>query len=310
MWRAASLNIEQLTTDAGTMHGARTAALGLILTILATPCAAQTLRGSKTTMVKQNRIAVDHDYTFLRNRGQVSKFVDMGLLVPVRGNANYELATLRHPYARPALKLFIERLAAQYKSACGERLVVTSLTRPLDEQPRNASDLSVHPTGMAVDLRVSKRASCRSWLERTLLSLERQGVLDAIREQRPPHYHVALFPSQYVAYVEQLTNGSVRVAASGSSTGSVAQADEASADVLETASLEADGADGSSTVEVTASDPAPSRPASTIDYRVTRGETLWSIARRHGTTVEAIRTANGLTGSRLDPGQILAIPIS
>jgi LysM repeat protein len=298
------------------MHGARTAVIGLALVILATPGAAQTLRGSKTTMVKQNRIAMDHDYTFLRDRSHLNKFVGMGLLVPVRGNGHYELGTLRHPYARPALKLFIERLAGQYHSACGERLVVTSLTRPLDEQPRNASDLSVHPTGMAVDLRVSRRAKCRTWLERTLLSLERQGVLDAIRERRPPHYHVALFPTQYVAYVEHLTGESLRVAGNASDATAVAQADEEQAAVVETASLEADeadgadGTDGTATAVVTASDPAPTRPASTMDYRVTRGESLWSIARRHGTTVEAIRAANGLRGSRLDPGQILAIPIS
>ena len=292
------------------MHGARTAALGLALVILTTPCAAQTLRGSKTTMVKQNRIAMDHDYTFLRDRQHLNKFVGMGLLVPIRGNADYELGPVRHPYARPALKLFIERLAGQYHSACGERLVVTSLTRPLDEQPRNASDLSVHPTGMAVDLRVSRRAKCRTWLERTLLSLERQGVLDAIRERRPPHYHVALFPTQYVAYVEQLTGGSVRVAAGSPEATAVAASDEEQVELVETATLEADGADGTATALVTASDPVPGPSASTMDYRVTRGESLWSIARRHGTTVDALREANGLSGSRLDPGQILVIPIS
>ena len=305
--RAASLNNEKHNRR-WNMHGARTAALGLDLVILATPCAGQTLRGSKTTMVKQNRVAMDHDYTFLRDRAHLNKFVDMGLLVPVRGNRDYELATLRHPYARPALKLFIERLAGQYHSACGERLVVTSLTRPLDEQPRNASDLSVHPTGMAVDLRISKRTRCRTWLERTLLSLERQGVLDAIRERRPPHYHIALFPTQYVAYVEQMTGASTRIAANRPDAAAVADAEQV--EVVETATLEADGADGSATALVTASDPAPSRPATTMEYRVTRGETMWSIARRHGITVEALRHANGLRGSRLDPGQILSIPIS
>lgn len=277
------------------MHGARTAALGLAVLLCGQPIAAQTLRGSKTTMVRQNRVARDHDFTFLRNDAHVRKFVALDLLVRVRGDANYELASVSYPYARPALKLFIERLAAQYRSACGEKLVVTSLTRPLDEQPRNASDLSVHPTGMAADLRVSNRSKCRSWLERTLLSLERSGVLDAIRERRPPHYHVALYPNPYMAYVERLTGGSVQLASAGSAD------DERPA----VAAAEAEEADP----DAAAGDAGAGEALTSMNYRVTRGETLWSIARRHGVTVADIRELNGLRGSRIDPGQILAIPV-
>jgi hypothetical protein len=151
------------------------------------PVEGQTLRGSPRAMQKQNRVALEHDYTFLQTSAQVRRFVELELLVHMPGNQDYVLASVSHAVARPAVKLFVERLAAQYRAACGERLVVTSLTRPVREQPRNASNLSVHPAGMAVDLRVPGKASCRSWLERTLMSLERQGVLDAIRENRPPH---------------------------------------------------------------------------------------------------------------------------
>src|SRR5690606_4402484 len=85
-----------------------------------------------------------------------------------------------------------------------EKLVVTSLTRPASSQPRNSHALSVHPTGMAVDLRISQRAASREWLENTLLSLEADGLLDVTRERNPPHYHVALFPEAYMAHVERL----------------------------------------------------------------------------------------------------------
>src|SRR5690606_40092741 len=97
-----------------------------------------------------------------------------------------------------------------YQAACGEKLVVTSLVRPTTRQPRNAADRSVHPTGMAMDLRRSNKASCRRWLERVLLQLEARGVLEATRENRPPHYHVALFPRPYVQYVAALTGESVQ----------------------------------------------------------------------------------------------------
>lgn len=283
------------------MKAIRITAIGLLLTASAVPAYAQTLRGSKTTMVRQNRIAVDHDYTFLNNDAHVRKFVRLGLLVRVSGNSSVSLGSVSYPYARPELKLFIQRLGAQYRSACGEKLVVTSLTRPLSEQPRNASDLSVHPTGMAVDLRVSNRSKCRSWLERTLLSLERAGVVDAIRERRPPHYHVAVFPNQYADYVERITGRSARLASSRSaSTRAAAPAAASEAEDSGTPEDEASGPAASSgdDVEVT-----------TISYRVTRGETLWTIARRHGTTVNAIREANGMSGSRIDPGQVLVIPL-
>lgn len=164
---------------------------------------AQSLLGSRSSLLRQNAEAQDHDFTYLRTSSDVRSFARKGLLVRLRGNSDYRLAAdyVSFPYARPEVKLFIERLADQYRAACGERLYITSLTRPITRQPRNASHLSVHPTGMAVDLRRSHRASCRSWLEETLLYLEGRDVLEATREQRPPHYHVTLFPKPYMRYL-------------------------------------------------------------------------------------------------------------
>lgn len=64
---------------------------------------------------------------------------------------------------------------------------------------------SVHPTGMAVDLRKSHVPACLHWLRSTLLSLEKAGVLEATEEFSPPHFHVAVFPTAYSRYVELLT---------------------------------------------------------------------------------------------------------
>jgi hypothetical protein len=61
---------------------------------------------------------------------------------------------------------------------------------------------------MAVDLRVPRRASCRRWLESTFLSLERQRLLDATLERSPLHFHVAVFPDEYLAHVSRLTGRS------------------------------------------------------------------------------------------------------
>lgn len=236
----------------------------VVLCLSATSAMAQSLAGSKSSMVRQNRQAHSHDYTFLQTSSQVRAFASRGLLVRLSGNSNYRVADVSYPYARPEVKTFVERLSSQYRDACGERLVVTSLTRPLNRQPRNSSPLSVHPTGMAVDLRTSSRPACRAFLEKTLLTLEARGVAEATREHRPPHYHVSLFPQPYKRYLA----------------GRGAEPD------VQLAKNETPG----------------------TKYKVGRGDSLWTIARRHGTSVASLKRANGISTSRLKPGQMLAIP--
>lgn len=240
---------------------------GALALVASTPLQSQSLGGSLSSVTRQYAVAVAHDFTFLERSSDVRRFVSLGLLVPVRENRHVELAGVSYPYARPAVRTFVTRLGAQYYDACGEKLVVTSLTRPAARQPGNASDQSVHPAGMAIDLRYPRNAKCRRWLERVLLSLERSRVLDATRERHPAHYHVAIFPTRYTEYVDRLTG---RSAASSSSR---ARSESGSA-----------------------------------SYRVRRGETLWSIAREHGTSVEELQELNGLTSSKIRAGQRLRLP--
>jgi hypothetical protein len=178
----------------------------LLLALLGAPgpVAAQSLRGSQASLDRAQRVARDHDFTYIRDGTQVLRFAEAGYLVRVRSNRDFALHNVSFPYARPQVELFLRRLGSQYRNACGEQLVVTSLTRPKNSQPRNASPYSVHPTGMALDLRRSWSRACRGWLEDVLLYLESQGVLEATRERSPAHYHVSLFPRQYGRYVEQL----------------------------------------------------------------------------------------------------------
>ena len=236
---------------------------------------AQSLRGSSASLDRQGAQARRHDFTHLAGPAQVRRFVDAGLLVHLPGNRDYTLVDVSFPFARPEVRLFIERLSSQYRRACNERLVVTSLTRPLSHQPRNASDRSVHPTGMAVDLR-RPAGRCRGWLEGVLLSLEARGVLEATRERRPPHYHVAVYPKPYAAYVRALA---ARVAGDSSEPARAARG----------------------------SGEAPSAPAATV-HVVRRGDSLERIARRYGATVAGLRRANGLGSSLIHPGQSLRVP--
>lgn len=229
---------------------------------LARRATAQSLRGSPGTVDRQNEAARAHDFTFLETGSQVRRFVDAGYLIPVNSNHDYRVKRISFPYARPEVKLFVSRLGRQYRDACGEPLVVTSLTRPTTRQPRNASPRSVHPTGMAVDLRRSTNRYCREWLENVLLYLEGRGVLEAVRERYPPHYHVAVFPKEYAAYAESIRTG----------------------------------AEDRDRVE-----------RRTVQHRVRQGDTLWTIARSYGVSVDALRDTNDLRGSRIYPGQLLEL---
>ena len=222
----------------------------------------QALRGSEAAVTRAHDRAEDHDFTFLQTAAHVERFVGAGLLVEVNSGRDFVLHDVSFPYGRPEVKLFIERLGGQYRRACGEELVVTSLTRPLSQQPRNASIYSVHPTGMAVDFRTSLNSVCRHWLESTLLYLEDAGVLEATRERQPSHYHVAVFPQPYARYVS----------------------------------------------DTLASARAGIRVADVSRYMVRDGDSLWTIARSHGTTVPRLQAANDIRGSRIYAGQVLTVP--
>jgi hypothetical protein len=184
---------------------ARAALFAAALVLGARPAMADAtaLGGSLSSMTRQYGVALKEARVFAGSAREVGELVAAGELVGLTGNADYAVSeAVQHRFARPEVRRFIERLAAQYRAATGERLVVTSLVRPESEQPSNAHRLSVHPAGMAVDLRVSQRAASRVWLERTLLALEQEGVLDVTREHHPPHYHVAIFPSAYAAHAD------------------------------------------------------------------------------------------------------------
>lgn len=241
----------------------------------------QGLRGSTASLDRQNRIARQHDFTYMDTGDRVRYFASRGWLVQVRPTADFRLHNVSFPYARPEVDLFLRRLAEQYHAACNEELVVTSLTRPTTRQPRNASDRSVHPTGMAADIRYSRNRECRQWIERVFIALERAGVIEATRERYPLHYHVAVFPTQYAAYVDVIQARAVQVQEQ------VVQVQEQAVQAQEQAVQ------------------AQERMA----YTVRSGDSLWGIARRMGTTVDRLMEVNGLEGNRIFAGQQIEVPL-
>jgi hypothetical protein len=157
-------------------------------------------RGTPAKMERQHEVAVEESYSFLRTAADVTRLVASGALVPVTANADLALSGVSFPFARPEVRSFVEQFAARYHQATGERLVVTSLTRPEAAQPRNAHVLSVHPAGMAVDLRVPASSADRTWFDGALADMQRQGLVDVTREHTPPHYHIAVYAERWAPF--------------------------------------------------------------------------------------------------------------
>src|SRR5215207_7864137 len=144
----------------------------------AVPASAQSLRGSQTSVSLMYRRAVRGGLDFYETSSEVRRAVLRGELVALPGNANYVVSNVRTPYVRPQTKSFITNLAVDYRRTCGEAMVVTSATRPMSRKLVNSSTLTVHPTGMAVDLR-RPSGRCLTWLRKRLLAAERRGTIEA-----------------------------------------------------------------------------------------------------------------------------------
>jgi LysM repeat protein len=273
-------------------------ALGVASAAAAAPANAGggSLRGSRGSVDRMYEYAVDRDLGFVRTASGARAAVAGGRFVPLPTSGpyvHYLIDGVEYPYALPATIDFIQRFAASYRNGCGERLVVTSALRPKSEQPRNSSPKSVHPTGIAVDLR-KPSGRCLAWLRGALLTLEREGVIEATEEFHPAHMHVAVFGDRWGKYVRGELSPTPAQLAAGAAPAARAAAPTP-------------GATSVAARPVTKAK-ARAKPAAARRYTVRRGDSLWSIARRHGTTVARLKAVNSLRSSTVRPGRRLVIP--
>src|SRR6266566_111642 len=140
--------------------------------------AAQTLRGSHASVELMYDRARAVDLEFFTTPEDIYKAVAAGRLKLISFTDDVALDKTFYPFVLPRALDFITKLGAQYHASCGDRLTVTSGTRPTDKQPRNASPESVHPTGMAVDFHKPPEP-CLTWLRQALLALEAEHVMEA-----------------------------------------------------------------------------------------------------------------------------------
>ena len=244
--------------------------------------------------------ATMHGLVFYQTPRDIDKAVADGKLVRLEGDAAYELTRgVGFSYATREAKQFVASFAPQYLAACGTPLVVTSAARPTNRQPRNSNPYSVHPTGIAVDLRRPAAGPCQTWLRKALAELEDQGYIEATEERRPVHLHVAVLTEP----------------------GKIAALPPVGSDALAGAPPRTQRSDGDLTLRSTPPavrvSNAPTRRAPNATekadgvrtYRVREGDTLWDVARRSGVSVNALAKANRRSPRGvLKVGTVLRVP--
>lgn len=151
------------------------------------------LHGSKASVERMYDFALRYRYPFYLTPTNVDQAVAQGRLVALTGDSTYELTRgVGFSFATREAKQFVSLFAPQYLAACGTPLTVTSAARPLSRQPRNANPHSVHPTGIAVDIRRPPPGPCLQWVRSALAELEADGLIEATEEHHPVHLHVAV----------------------------------------------------------------------------------------------------------------------
>jgi hypothetical protein len=168
----------------------------------------QELHGSKESVEKMYDFAQSHHLPFYLTPTNLNDAIARGNLVPLTGDSTYSLTHgVGFSYATREAKQFVLAFAPQYLAACGTPLTVTSAARPITRQPHNANPHSVHPTGIAVDLRRPSAGACLNWVRGALAELEDKGIIEATEERHPVHLHIAvLVPPGETVVLPQLAN--------------------------------------------------------------------------------------------------------
>jgi LysM repeat protein len=257
----------------------------------------ESLRGSKESVEKMYDFAQRYRYPFYLTPVTLDSAIAQGKLVALTGDATYELTRgVGFSYATREAKEFVTLFAPQYLATCGSPLTVTSAARPLSRQPHNANPHSVHPTGIAVDIRRPPAGPCLTWVRGALAELEAKGIIEATEEHHPVHLHVAVLqPPGARVWLPDLTQGVVVARVTPTPAPGIATVSNGEVGVVPVASS------------------APAAPRDSEEkartYIVRQGDTLWDVAQKAGVSVKALLTANHRSENQvLRPGTTLLLP--
>ena len=248
------------------------------------------LHGSRQSVEKMYEFALTHHMPFYLTPVNVDDAIAKGRLVALAGDSTYELTRgVGFAYSTREAKQFVLAFAPQYLAACGVPLTLTSAARPMSRQPHNANPHSVHPTGIAVDIRRPAAGPCLTWVRSALATLEERGVVEATEEHHPVHLHVAvLVPPGGRLVIPNLVKTVV--------------ARQVTTPPVPMTTVAAAG--GEVKLMPGVKDTARARHT----YTVRQGDTMWDIANRSGVSMAELKKANAQIASTLKPGITLVLP--
>jgi hypothetical protein len=151
--------------------------------------------GKRATMAEQAYYyarAYGFDLTY--SSDEFWAMVNRGMFVHIKSSPDIPLKVIfGTPFVLPSTARFTRRLAYAYsEGGCGD-LYVTGGGR--FRTFRNSSEFSVHPAGMAVDIRIRGLSEdCKQLLYRELYQAEADRVADVTEERWPAHLHVVVIP--------------------------------------------------------------------------------------------------------------------
>lgn len=281
------------------------AAIATAVAALALPAVAQranqepeALHGSPASVEKMYDFAQRYHYPFYLTPATLDTAIAHGKVVALTGDSTYDLTRgVGFSYATREAKQFVTLFAPQYLAACGAPLTVTSAARPMSRQPRNANPHSVHPTGIAVDIRRPPPGPCLTWVRNALVELERKGIIEATEEHHPVHLHVAVLepPGARFALPDLVHGLGMARVVPPSGTSAVSNGDVALASRGPTARRD--------------SEPKGGGGGGGRTYVVRQGDTLWDVAQKLGVSVQALAAANNRSARGvLRPGTTLRLP--
>jgi hypothetical protein len=147
--------------------------------------------GCQTTSKQQLQYAKGRQLPLMTTVAEYKERIASGYFVPFEGPYLHVLAD--RPYALPSTVAFVTEMSVAYKAAGCGKLVVRDALRLTTERPKNGSIHSVHPAGMAVDIRVQYiKSECADWLRSYVRLKEAAGKVDGTHELKPEHLHVVV----------------------------------------------------------------------------------------------------------------------
>jgi len=166
------------------------------------------LRGSPSSMIKQNRVADKEDLTRLKDNAMIKRFVKSGLLVPLvdgDGIVVDRRLEVNRRFCRPKAVEFLKDLGTRFEREFHRPLQVNSCVRDIETQkalrwfnrnaaPTSGDKASAHLTGSAVDIaRLGLTSKEQSFVDSRLKYNERAGKIEATKEHMQAVWHVMVF---------------------------------------------------------------------------------------------------------------------